>query len=92
MKPDGTLELESSPGLPAGPVEVVVHSLSRFAPSDEDWWQYLQRVRSEVETEAGSFRTESEIEAEREDFRSGDERIENVLRRTNAESAGTRRR
>jgi hypothetical protein len=53
--------------------------------SQEDWWQYLQRARAEIEASGAKFRTEEEIEAEREDFRSGDERIENVYRELESE-------
>jgi hypothetical protein len=80
LKPDGRLELDSPPHLPAGPVEVVLRSLSAPAQRREDWWQYLQRVRAESETTGGPYRTEEEIEAERRDFRRGDERIEEIYR------------
>jgi hypothetical protein len=78
LKPDGTLELERPPELPAGPVEVVLHSLPSAGGGGEDWWQYLQRVRAEAEAAGGPFRTRGEIEADREDFRRGDERIEEI--------------
>jgi hypothetical protein len=77
LKPDGRLELDSPPNLPAGPVEVVLRSLSSPAQSREDWWEYLQRARAESE---GPYRTEEEIEAERQDFRRGDDRIEEMYR------------
>jgi hypothetical protein len=44
----------------------------------EDWWQYLQRARAEIEASGAKFRTAEEIEAEHEDFRSGDYRIEKL--------------
>jgi hypothetical protein len=80
LKPDGRLELDSPPNLPAGPVEVVLRSLPSPAQSREDWWQYLQRVRAESEAAAGHYRTEEEIEAERQVFRRGDDRIEEIYR------------
>jgi hypothetical protein len=80
LKPDGRLELDSPPNLPAGPVEVVLRSLSSPAQNKEDWWQYLQRVRAELEAAGGHYRTEEEIEAERQDFRRGDDRIEEIYR------------
>jgi hypothetical protein len=40
----------------------------------------LQRVRAELEAAAGPYRTEEEIEAERQDFRRGDDRIEELYR------------
>jgi hypothetical protein len=80
LKPDGSLELDSPPNLPAGPVEVILRSLSSPAQSSEDWWQYLQRARAESEAGGGPYRTEEEIEEERQDFRRGDDRIEEIYR------------
>jgi len=73
LKPDGSLELDSPPNLPAGPVEVVLRSLASSESSTEDWWQYLQRVRTELEAAGGPFRTEEAINQERQDFRGGDD-------------------
>jgi len=69
LKPDGSLELDCPPNLPAGPVEVVLRSLSSSVQSDEDWWQYLQRARAELEAKGGPFRTAEDIDTERQDFR-----------------------
>ncbi len=73
LLPDGTLELEHSPSLPAGRVsvtlEVVPHPPSVDSSSSGDWWDYLQRVRSEVEANGGPYRSTEEIEAERAAFR-----------------------
>ena len=80
LKPDGRLELDNPPNLPAGPVEVVLRSLSSPAQSSEDWWQYLQRARAESEAAGDLYRTEEEIEEERQDFRRGDDRIEEMYR------------
>ena len=71
LKPDGSLELDSPPNLPAGRVEVVLRSLASPDPGNEDWWQYLQRVRAELEAAGGPFRTEEAIDQERQDFRGG---------------------
>jgi len=73
LKPDGSLEVDSPPNLPAGPVEVVPRSLVSSEPSTEDWWQYLQRVRTELEAAGRAFRTEEAINQERQDFRGGDD-------------------
>jgi len=40
----------------------------------------LQRVRAELEAAAGPFRTEEAIDKERQDFRSGDDRMEEMYR------------
>lgn len=75
LLPDGTLELEHTPTLPAGRVnvtlEVVPMNLTADSSANDDWWNYLQRVRSEVEAAGGPFRSEEQIEAERAAFRLG---------------------
>ena len=80
LKPDGRLELDSPPNLPAGPVEVVLRSLASPDPDNEDWWQYLQRVRAELEAAGEPFRTAEAIDQERQDFRGDDDRIEEIYR------------
>ena len=76
LKPDGTLELESKPPLPEGPVEIMIRSVPEPQPAAENWWEYLQRARSELETAGHRFRTREEIDAEIAELRSGDERFE----------------
>ena len=85
LKADGTLELENVPRLPAGPVEIVLRSLPPAGHIVEDWWQYLLRVRAEVEAVGGPFRSQEEIENEREAFRRGDERIDITIRQPTKE-------
>jgi hypothetical protein len=80
LKPDGSLELDSPPNLPAGPVEVVVRSFAAPDPGNEDWWQYLQRVRAELEAAKEPFRTAEAINKERQDFHGGNDRIEEMYR------------
>ncbi len=71
---EGTLKLDAQPGLPAGPVEVVIRPLSSEGGA-ADWWEYLQRARAELEAAGYPFRTKEEIDAEIESLRSGDDRI-----------------
>jgi hypothetical protein len=73
VKPDGGLELDEKLQLPAGRVQVTVQPAMESTAPQEDWWDYLQRARAEIEASGAKFRTAEEIEAEREDFRSGDE-------------------
>jgi hypothetical protein len=61
-------------------MEVVLRSLASPATSGADWWQYLQRARAEVEAAGRPFRTHEEIDRERQDFRHGDDRIEELYR------------
>jgi len=80
LKPDGTLELDEKVNLAPGRVLVTVQLVQPPAPRGEDWWTCLQRSRAELEAAGHPFRTQEDIEAERESFRSGDERIEQVYR------------
>lgn len=81
LKPDGTLELDSKPPLPEGAVEIVIRAVPEPQPDAENWWEYLQRARSELEAAEHRFRTREEIDSEIEQVRSGDERFEGEYRR-----------
>lgn len=87
LRPDGTLELNDVPHVPAGPVEVMLRACSAPAATNEDWWQYLQRVRAEAEAAGGPFRTQAEIDADRASFREQNEPISAVSSR--GSGAGT---
>jgi hypothetical protein len=85
LNPDGTLELDERPSLPAGRVEVTIRPL----PVDvkgEGWWEILQRIRAHREASGYRFRTKEEIDAEIEDLRSwNDEEIDELHRQIEAE-------
>ena len=68
LNPDGSLELSAKPPLPVGAVEVTIRSLAPDA-THQDWWQYLQRARSELESSGHRFRTKDEIDSEIEALR-----------------------
>lgn len=91
LRKDGTVELAEWPGLPPGPVEVTLRSVPAEQPSAagarEDWWQYLQRARAELESAGHPFRSKEEIDADLEDLRSGDERLEEIYRHGEAEGS-----
>ncbi len=70
LKSDGTPQLDSKPPLPEGPVEIVIRSVPEPRAGAENWWQYLQRARSELEAAGHRFRTREEIDAEMADGRS----------------------
>ena len=78
VKADGSLELDEKVRLPAGRVQVTVWPVVGLAPGQENWWECLLRGRAELEASGHHFRTTEEIEAEREDFRAGDDRIEKL--------------
>jgi hypothetical protein len=78
VQPDGTLELDPNVKLPVGRVQVTIQPLPEAQGGTDDWWQSLQRARAVLEARGTGFRTEERIEAERADFRSGDERLEDL--------------
>lgn len=69
LRPDGTVELDDAPNLPAGPVEVMLRPLPSAGETGEDWWQYLQQVRGEAEAAGGPFRSQEEIDGARGELR-----------------------
>ncbi len=79
LKPDGTLELNQKPNLPAGRVTVILRQQSEPAPLKENWWQYLQRIRAEREASGYPFMNEEEMRAYIEWLREPD-RIDEMLR------------
>ena len=78
LKPDGTLELDQKPNLSPGRVTVVLRQESQ-PPPQEDWFQYLQRIRARREAEGYPFMNEEEMNAYIEWMREGD-RMDDVLR------------
>jgi hypothetical protein len=72
LKPDGTLELDHKPSLPPGRVTVVLRQESEAAPPPEDWWQFLQRTRRELEAAGHPFMNEQEVTAHIEWLRERD--------------------
>jgi hypothetical protein len=84
LKPDGTIELDERPSLPAGRVEVTIRSLEKPVEA-EGWWPYLQRVRAEREAAGYPFRTKEEIDAEMADLRDWDGKIDEFYRQIEEE-------
>jgi hypothetical protein len=78
LKPDGTLELDHKPDLPPGRVTVLLRQESKPAPPKEDWWQYMQRARRELEESGAKFMDEEEMKAHIEWLREPD-RIDEML-------------
>lgn len=69
LLPDGTLDLSAAPPFKSGPVEVTVRPLTKSNEPKEDWWEYLQRARAELEALGHRFSTKEEIDAYIEDLR-----------------------
>ncbi len=74
IKPDGSLELEEKLPLPPGHVQVSIQPDE--PPTSEDWWQYLQRSRAELEAAGAGFRSGEEIDAFIEQVRGESERVD----------------
>ncbi len=79
VRPDGSLELPLLPALPSGPVEVTVRPLAGSPPTQENWWEYLQRARRELEEAGHQFRSNEEIDEYLRELRSSD-RIDEIYR------------
>jgi hypothetical protein len=84
LKPDGTLELDHKPNLSPGRVTVVLRQESGPTPPNEDWWQFMQRARRELEAAGSHFMNEEEVNAHIEWLREGD-RIDDLLRQVDEE-------
>lgn len=76
VKPDGTLEVAGPVSLPAGPVQVQVQPAS--PPTQEDWWQFLQRCRAELEATGATFRRGVDIAGDIDRIRGEHDRIEAI--------------
>jgi hypothetical protein len=69
LKPDGTLELDHKPGLSPGRVTIILRRESGSVPSptaespNENWWQFMQRARRELEASGAKFMNEEEVNA-----------------------------
>ncbi len=79
VHPDGTLELTGAITVPPGRVRVIVESLET-QEGKESLVEFVQRTRRELEAAGHRFRTKEEIDAEIEELRSGDDRIEEAYR------------
>jgi hypothetical protein len=84
LHPDGTLELDQKPNLSPGRVTVVLRPESQPTPPQEDWWQFMQRARRELEAAGTHFMNEEEVNAHIEWLREGD-RIDDLLRQADEE-------
>jgi hypothetical protein len=80
LKPDGTLQLDQKPGLPPGRVTVVLRQQSEASPPPrENWWQFMQRTRRELQATGSHFMNEKEVTAHIEWLREADH-IDELLR------------
>jgi hypothetical protein len=66
LKPDGSLELDESPNLPPGRVEVVLRPEVSPVPT-EDTWAFLERLARERQS-CTTGRNREQIDAENHGF------------------------
>ena len=78
LKPDGTLELDQKPNLSPGRVTVVLRQEAKAPPPQENWFQYLQRIRTKREADGYPFMNEEETKAHIEWLCEGD-RVDDLL-------------
>lgn len=90
LKADGTLELDQKPNLAPGRVTVVLRHHAEPAPSEETWWQFMQRTRRELEAAGHPFMNEQEVNAHIEWLREGDQ-IDEMLRQADETGANQER-
>jgi hypothetical protein len=69
VTPDGNLALDQKVPMPAGPVQVTIEPVTESKSAQKDWWQKLQEARAVLDARGTGFRSQEEIEAEREAFR-----------------------
>jgi hypothetical protein len=72
LNPDGTLDLDQKPNLSPGRVTVVLRQQHEMEAPGEDWWQFMQRARKQMEEAGCRFQDEKEIQAHVEWMREGD--------------------
>jgi hypothetical protein len=72
LNPDGTLELDHKPNLLPRRVAVVLRQQPLPTPTNEDWFQHLQRIRAEREAAGYPFMNEEETTTHVEWLREGD--------------------
>lgn len=78
LEADGTVKLDHKPNLAPGRVTVVLRQEAKEAPQ-EDWWQFMQRTRRELDAAGSRFMNEAEVHAHLEWLREGDW-IDSMLR------------
>lgn len=90
LKPDGTLELDQKPSLPAGRVQVIVVPLPEL-PKDDPFWQRMQVIWGGQKARGFVPRSAEEVEAERRQVRDEWEERMQRLEQIRAEAEAIRR-
>ncbi len=81
---DGNLRLDKCHSLPPGVVEVTIKPYTHYREG-EGLMEYMQRTRAELEASGRKFRTKEEIDADIEDMRDWDGKVDEVYRQIEEE-------
>jgi 50S ribosomal subunit-associated GTPase HflX len=90
LKPDGTLELDQKPNLPAGRVQVIVIPRPEL-PRDDPFWQRMQAIWNGQKARGFVPRSVEEVEAERRQVRDEWEERMQRLEQIRAEAEAIRK-
>jgi len=85
LNPDGTVQLDEKPNLPAGRVTVVLRQEAVTPQAEEGWWPFMQAARKRMEEAGCHFMDEKEMEAHLAWLREPD-RIDELLQEADKES------
>lgn len=88
LKPDGTLELDQKPNLPAGRVTVVLRletAVKSPRPLDDTFFQMMEEIWAGQKARGFVPRTVEEVEGERSEMRTGWARHQEELERLQEE-------
>jgi hypothetical protein len=90
LREDGTLVLDEKPNLPPGRVEVVLHPTAEPVRPADDWWQFMQQARRDLETSGAHFLNAEEVETHLDWLRERDW-VDDLLGDADTERAGPER-
>jgi hypothetical protein len=85
LEPDGTLELDSKPNLPAGRVQVTVQVLPEL-PQGDPFWDMMKSIWAEQKARGHVPRSVEEVEADRREMREGWARRQDAIERLQEEA------
>jgi hypothetical protein len=88
LRPDGTLELEGKPDLPAGRVKVFLEAVRERQPGEPGWWEILQQIKQEQAARGFRGRSREEIDAEIAAERAAEEEYEERWRQIWSQTQG----
>ena len=85
LKPDGTLELDEKPKLPAGRVQVIVQALPEL-PEGDPFWDMMKSIWAAQKARGHVPRSVEEVEGERQRMRDAWAERQHEIERVQEES------